>query len=254
MPRSDGRGNAAPWFVVLLVGAVVVALVLVLNLIPRLSDGQKLLDRARPAFAAQRVAGDRAGISMVSSIVDLADPIVRDTGGASAEVPKLVAFVSSKTGLPPAKVLAALQQGYPHTAALLSALPLSAVNAEIPGLVAFLAKALKTTPAGVVAALNASFPRLSQTINALPTVVNGWDDVPGTTGLTRFSGAPVKTVPDLRTYFSADVIPVLETQRANYASLDGTSKVNWIAPLVLIVGIVVILYGLLLVMLARRRP
>ena len=254
MPKSAAKGNAAPWFVVLLVGVVVVALVLVLNLIPRLSNGQKVLDRARPAFAADRVAGDRAGINMVSSIVDLADPIVNDAGGGAAEVPKLVAFVSTKTGLPPAAVLAALQKNFPHTAALLAALPLSAVNTEIPKLVAFLASALKMPSAAVVAALNGSFPRLSQTINALPTVVNGWDAVPGTTALTRFNGTPVRTVPDLRTYFSADVIPVLETQRANFQSLDGTSKINWIAPLVLIVGIVVILYGLLLVMLARRRP
>jgi hypothetical protein len=74
--------------VVLLVGAAVVALVVILNLIPRLSDGQKVLDHARPAFSPARVTGDRAAINMVSSIVDLADPIVNDQGGAAAEVPK----------------------------------------------------------------------------------------------------------------------------------------------------------------------
>jgi hypothetical protein len=236
---------------VLLVGVVVVALVLILNLIPRLSNGQKLLDHARPAFSPARVAGDRAGINMVSSIVDLADPIVNVQGGAAAEVPKLVAFVSAKTGLTPAAVVSALQKGFPHTAALLQALPLSAVNTEIPGLVAFLAKALKTTPAGVLAALNTNFPHLSQTINALPAVVNGWDSIPGTTGLTRFNGTPVKTVPDLRTYFSADVIPVLETQRANFATLDGTSKINWIPLVVLAIGIVAILFAIAMILRAR---
>ena len=230
--------------VVVVVGIVVVGLVLVLNLIPRLNNGQKVLDHARPGLSAARVSGDRAGINMVSSIVDLADPIVTPAGGAAGEVPKLIAFVSSRSGLPPAAVVAALQKNFPHTLALLQAIPLAAVNAEIPKLVAFLATALKTTPANVVAALNASFPRLSQSINALPKVVGGWDNVPGTANLTRFNGTPVKRVPDVRTYFSADVIPVLETQRANFATLDGTSKINWIAPLVLIVGIVVILYGL----------
>jgi hypothetical protein len=174
------------------------------------------LDGAKPAFAAQRVAGDRAGINMVSSIVDLADPIVRGNGGAAAEVPKLVAFVSSKTGLSPAQVLAALQKNFPHTTAFLQTLPLSAVNREIPGLVAFLVTALKTSPAGVIQALNTSFPRLSQSINALPKVVNGWNHVPGTADLTRFDGTtPVRSVPDVRTYFSSDVVPVLEKQRSN---------------------------------------
>jgi len=65
-------------------GVVVVVLVLGLKLIPRLSDGQKLLDGLRPANAAPRVAGDRAGINIVSNIVDLSDPIVRPTGGAAA--------------------------------------------------------------------------------------------------------------------------------------------------------------------------
>jgi hypothetical protein len=254
MPKkSDGRGSAAPWFVVLLVGAAVVALVLILHLIPRLSDGQKVLDHARPAFSPARVTGDRAAINMVSSIVDLADPIVNDQGGAAAEVPKLVAFVSAKTGLPPAAVLAALQKSFPHTTALLQALPLSAVNTEIPGLVTFLANNLKTTPDGVLAALNTNFPHLSQTIKALPLVVGGWDNIPGTANLTRFNGTPVRTVPDARTYFSADVIPVLETQRTNFTTLDGTSKINWIPLVVLIVGIIVILYGFLLVGLTRRR-
>jgi hypothetical protein len=46
---------------------------------------------------------------------------------------------------------------------------------------------------------------------------------------------------------------VRETQRAHFATLDGTSKINWIPWVVLIVGIVVILYGLILVGLARRR-
>jgi len=57
-----------------------------------------------------------------------------------------VAFVSKKTGLSQAAVLAALKKNFPHTTALLEAIPLSSVASEIPGLVAFLAKTLHATP------------------------------------------------------------------------------------------------------------
>jgi hypothetical protein len=77
--------------------------------------------------------------------------------------------------------------------------------------------------------------------------------VPGTAGFTRFNGAPISTVPEVRTYFSSDLIPVLETQRGHYDHLVSTSKINFIGPLVLIVGIIVIIYGLLMLMLAWRR-
>jgi hypothetical protein len=59
-------------------------------------------------------------------------------------------------------------------------------------------------------------------------------------------------VPDVRTYFASDAIPVLETQRGNYDNLVSTSNIDFIGPLVLIVGIIVILYGLLMVILAWR--
>ena len=90
--------SAGAW-VVVGVGVGVVALVLVLSLVPRVSNGQKLLDALRPANTAARVQGDRAGITMVSAIVDTEDPIMTPQGGAAAEVPKLIAFVSQKTGL-----------------------------------------------------------------------------------------------------------------------------------------------------------
>ena len=64
-------------------------------------------------------------------------------GGAAAEVPKLIAFVSQKTGLSQAAVVAALQKNFPHTTALLETIPLSSVTAELPGLLAFLEKTLQ---------------------------------------------------------------------------------------------------------------
>ena len=173
-------------------------------------------------------------------------------GGAAAEVPKLIAFVSQQTGLSQAEVLAALQENFPHTTALLLAIPLSSVTEELPGLLAFLEKTLGVTEAELLEALGANFPGLAQSITALPAVTNGWNDVPNIGAATRFDGTPVKTVPDVRTYFSSDVIPVLETQRENYENLVSTSSIDFIGPLVLIVGLIVIIYGVLMVILAWR--
>jgi hypothetical protein len=248
--KSSNRSGVLQWVVVLVVGILVCTVVLGLNLIPRLNDGQKVLDAARPAFTPDRLAGTRAGIDTISANVDAADPIMTPQGGGAAEIPKLIAFVSDQTGLSQADVVGALQKNFPHTLALLQATPLSDVTAEIPGLLKFLEGALKVSEADLLAALQENFPRLTQAITNLPTVSNGWNNIQDIGGLTRFDGTPVKSVPDLRTYFSADVIPVLETQKGNFASLDGSSTVDWIAPLLLIVGIVVIL--LALIMIARN--
>jgi hypothetical protein len=238
--RGEAITTAA---VVPVVGVVVVGLVLALSLIPRTSNGQKLLAGLAPAFTAQRVAGDRAGVNYVGTIIKTEDPIMTPAGGAAAEVPKLIAFVSSKTGLTQAQVLAALQKNFPAVTDLLKALPLSAVGSEIPAIVKLLGP-------GVVKAV----PILSQTIVNTPPVTNGWNNVPGLTGSTTFSGKPIKTAPDVQNYFSSDVIPVLEDQQHNFAKLTSTSNIGFIGPVVLIIGIVVIIYGLLMVALAVGLP
>lgn len=250
--KSGSRSGVLQWVVVLVVGVLVVTVVLGLNLISRLNDGQKVLDAARPAFAPERVTGARAGIDIISKNVDMADPIGTSSGTGAAEVPKLIAFVSQQTGLSQAEVLAALQQNFPHTTALLQAIPLSAVSAEFPALFAFLEKTLNVSEAELLAALGTNFPRLTQSIVNLPTVTAGWDNIQNIGEATRFDGTQITTVPDLRTYFSADLIPILETQQSNFASLDGTSAVNWVAPLLLIVGLVVILFAALMIWLNLR--
>ena len=173
-------------------------------------------------------------------------------GAAVAEVPKLIAFVSQKTGLSQAAVVAALQKNFPHTTALLQTIPLSSVTAELPGLLAFLEKALNVSQAQLLGAMTTNFPALTKAITNLPPVTNGWYQIPGTTGFTRFDGTPVKSVPDVAAYFGSDVIPILETQMGNYHKLMETSTIDFIGPLVLIVGIIVIIYGLLMLFLARR--
>jgi hypothetical protein len=241
------------WLVVALVGVFVVAVVAGLALYPRLTAAQRVIDHGVPAFDQTRVAGDRAGITIISHAADTLTPIVTPQGGAAAEVPQLVAFVSKQTGLSQPAVLAALTKNFPHTTALLEAIPLSSVTSEIPGLVTFLATSLHMTPAQVLGALKANFPDLYQSITQLPYVTSGWYNVPGTANLTRFNGTPVHTVPQVRTYFSADVIPVLEDQRIHFEALAGDGGVSFLAPLLLTVGIVVIIFGVAMALFARKR-
>jgi hypothetical protein len=252
VPRTQrNKGAVLQWGVVAVVGVVVVAVVLGLRLIPRLNAGQHVLDGARPAFTAQRVAADRAGVNIVSQVVDMADPIVNEQGGAAAEVPTVVSYVAKARGVTEPQALAALTKEFPHTTALLHALPLDRVTAEEPTLIGFLAKTLKLSPAQVSAALQKNFPAINQAVMHLPTVTAGWEKIPNTDGLTRFDGTAVRNVPQLRDYFSSDVVSAVEHQQGNFRNLDRTSKVNWIAPLLLVVGFVVI--ALALVMVSRHR-
>jgi hypothetical protein len=241
------------WLVVALVGVFVVAVVAGLSLYPRLTAAQRVINHGVPVFDQTRVAGDRAGITIISHAADTLTPIVTPQGGAAAEVPQLVAFVSKQTGLSQPAVLAALTKNFPHTTALLEAIPLSSVTSEIPGLVTFLATSLHMTPAQVLGALKANFPDLYQSITQLPYVTSGWYNVPGTANLTTFNGTPVHTVPQVRTYFSADVIPVLEDQRTHFDALAGDGGVSFLAPLLLTVGIVVIIFGVAMALFARKR-
>lgn len=247
------NGTLLSWAVVTLVGVIVVAVVVGLQLFPRLTAAQNLIDGASPAFSQDRVAGDRAAINSVSTAVKALDPVVTPKGGAASEVPGLVAFVSQRTGLTQPQVLEALQTNSPHTTGLLQAIPLSSVTAELPGLMNFLATTLNMTPDQVLAALKTNFPHLAQAVTALPAVTNGWNDVPGTSKLTRFNGAPVHTVPEIRDYFSQDVIPVLETQQTHFQALASYGGVGWLPMLLLILGIVVILFGVGMMILASRQ-
>ncbi|HSV64370.1 MAG TPA: hypothetical protein VLJ59_00490 [Mycobacteriales bacterium] len=238
--------SALGWVLVTVVGILVVALVRALSLYPRLGGGQELLDGVRPAFDPDRVAGDKASVAFISTAVDTLDPVLTAQGGAAAEVPKLVAFVSTQTGLPQADVLALLQKEFPHTTGLLTALPLSAVSEEIPKLVAFLANTLKIGQSQVLSAIRTNFPNLYQAITTLPAVTGGWSSVPGIPRLTRFSGAQVISVKQLRDYFKDDVVPLVERQRANFETVDRTwPRLTVFPPLLVVVGVLVTVYGLI---------
>jgi hypothetical protein len=258
-PGSGAPALPAPygvttWLVVVLVGALVLGLVFGLSLFPRLDAGQRVINNLRPVFVPARVSGDQASIEMVSTIVKTLNPIMNPGGGASAEVPQLISFLSGKTGLSDAKVLATLETHFPAVAHLLLTLPLSSVTAEIPGLVSFLVTTLHATPAQVLAALRANFPALAQSIVNLPAVTNGWDNVPGTSSLTLFNGAPAHTVPQIQAYFADDVIPVVADNQSNFGPLATWFPPVWLIPVLLtVVGGVVILFGLVMMALSARR-
>lgn len=249
--------NAASraWLVVALVGAIVVVLVFALQLIPRLTGAQELIDAAEPALTDERVAGDRAGITAISKLVDTADPLVTAKGGGAKEVPALIALVAKEARLSTAQVLGVLKKEAPRTTALLQALPLSDVTKEGPGLQAFLTKTLKLTPEELQAALTENFPRLSQTLAAAAPVTTGWNDVPGTEKLTRFDGTgPVRSVPEVRDYFSEDLVAAVEANKDDFQKVADKGGVGYIPWLLLVVGGVVLLFGLLMAMRAKSSP
>lgn len=240
------NSNTASWFVVLVAGLVVLAVVIGLELFPRLSAGQDVLDGARPAFTEERVAGDRVGITMVDNIANLVDPIVDAEGGAAGEVVPLVELVAAVTGLEAGDVLAALEENFPHTFHLLLTLPLDEVSAEIPGLLNFVADNSDLADAdAVLAALAENTPHLAQAIVNLLVVTDGWRAVPGTEDLTRFDGSDVSSFPEVRDYFAGDVVPAVRAVAEDYRTLDTTPPpVDVFPPLLMIVGILVIAYGL----------
>jgi hypothetical protein len=255
------RARKAPpgklsWAAVVAVGLLIVGLVGALQYFPRLNAADRVVADLDPAFEPARVQGDRAGADMVHQTVLFGDPIATKRGGAAAEVPALLSFVSRRTSIKRADVLAALRRRAPRLTAVLQAIPLSAVAAEVPHLLTYLGKALKLDREELLAALNERTPRLAQSLLSVRPVAIRWNSIPGTEKLTRFDGeTPVRTMPVLDQYFAADVIPVLETQGENFHDLaDPWPPLPVFAPLLLGVGGLVLLYGLLMMRFATKRP
>ena len=248
------NSNSLAWFVVVVAGLVVLAVVWGLELSPRLDAGQRVLDGARPVFTEERVIGDRVGITMIDNVVDMLDPIVDAQGGAADEVIPLVELVSGATGLAPGDVLAAIEANFPHTYHLLLTLPLDQVSAEIPGLLTFVADNSDLADAGaVLAAIGENTPRLAQAITNLLVVTDNWRDVAGTSGVTLFDGVTsVDSVPEIRDFFVADVVTAIETVAPDFRDLDEPwPKVGLIATILTIIGVVVVVFGLLMLALTR---
>jgi hypothetical protein len=232
------------WLGVAAVGVVMLALVLGMRLLPRLSAGQEVVDAAKPAMTDRAVAGEVAGATLLSRYVDLAGPLVTAKGGAARELPSLVRTIRRRTGMSSRRARALLRREAPHTDALLRALPFSGVARERGRLTQMLSSTLNITPDDLQDQLARSFPRLYQTLSELPSVTGGWRDVPGIEGLTRFDGTAVETVPELRDYLRDDVIGTLAEEKDHFQALAGSGGIGYIPYLLLIVGIVAIAFGL----------
>jgi len=231
---------------VVAVGVVVVALVPGLQLVPRLSAGQRLVDAAKPAMTEEAVAGEVAATNVLAHYVDLADPLMTQKGGASDEVETLVTMIKRRTGVSARRARLYLRREAPRTEALLRAIPFTALARERGELTAFLSSTLNITPDQLQDELARSFPRIYQTLVELGRVTSGWRDVPGIEGLERFDGkTPVRTMPELRDYLDDDLVGTVEEQRDHFGALAGWGGIGYIPLVLLVAGIFAIGFGLL---------
>lgn len=249
-PRG-ARTLPIAWAGVTLVGVIVIILVVSWQLFPRLFAAQGLVDDLGPAFPVDRVIGDRGGIEMVSVATNVGDAMMRPDR-AEAEMPKLIDFIAQRTGRSNEDARALLRNDFPAINGFLTSLTLPEVSAELPKLVHYLSTALLITPDEVDHMLQTDFPKIWQVYVNLPKLTDGWFDIPGTEKLTMFDGTPVRTMPELRTYFSQDVVAPVERQQANFRPLGTRGGVWWLAPLLLALGIAVILFGTTMVVKTLR--
>ena len=93
--RDHPSGRVA-WGAVAVVGIAIIAIVGALQYFPRLSGAKTMIAAFEPAFERERVAGLRSGSDYLVRAVRFGDPIATRQGGAAAEVPRLVTFVSGR--------------------------------------------------------------------------------------------------------------------------------------------------------------
>ena len=247
-----GRNPVAiAWAGVTLVGVIVVILVVSWQLFPRLTAAQTMIEDLNPAFTIDRVTGDRGGIEMVSAATNAADAMMHPDG-AAGEYPKLIDFIAQRTGRSRDDAQALMKTDFPAINGFLASLPLPEVSAELPKLVHYLGTVLFLTPDAVDEMLQKDYPAIWQIYVNLPELTDGWDAIPGTENLTRFDGTPVRTMPQMRTYFSEELVAPVERQQGNFRPLGVRGGVGFLAPLLLVLGIVVIIFGTLMVILTWR--
>lgn len=242
---------ALAWAGVTVLGVIVVILVVSWQLFPRLTAAQSLIDGLNPAFSADRVNGDRGAIGIVSAATNTGDAAMHPSG-AAAEVPKLIDYIAAQTSCSRNDVLVMLQNDYPHLNGFLTSMPLTDVGNEIPNLVHYLGTVLLMTPDQVEHLLATDYPKIHQVTVNLPKMTAGWDAISGTEKLTRFDGTPVHSMPQLRDYLSDQVVTPVEHQQANFRGLGTRGGVGFLAPLLLVLGIVVIIFGTTMAVAARH--
>jgi hypothetical protein len=203
-----------------------------------------VLDDGRHLFSDNLVVAHRNASDAVTLTVGGLDPIVTDQGGAAAEVPQLIAFVSQETGLSEAEVLEVLQENFPHTTALLLAIPLEDVSAELPLLIDFLAETLGLSTEQVSEALETNFPGLATSITALPTITGEWYTLE--TGLTDVDDQPIPGVPGIAEYLDTRIVDVTERQRSNFQDLDALVNLNALSWILAVTGVIVVVFASLM--------
>jgi hypothetical protein len=234
------------WLAVAVVGLLVVAIVVGLALIPRLTAGQQVIDAAKPAMTDTAVKGEVAATKLVARYVDLADPLMTRRGDAEGETATLVRLVTRKTKLSNRRARALLRREAPHVEALLRALPFSGIASERPRLTRLLSQTLNLPAEDLQDEIARTFPRLYQTLSELPSVSGGWYDIPGVETMTRFDGkTAVRTMPALRDYLRDDLVTTVAGQQDHFEYLAGWGGIGYIPYLVLIAGIVLFAFGLL---------
>ncbi|NOX28789.1 MAG: hypothetical protein GXP35_01860, partial [Actinobacteria bacterium] len=136
-------------------------------------------------------------------------------------------------------------------------LPLEDVTAEVPGLLDFVAVNSELADgAAVLAALSENTPNIAQAIVNLGVVTDNWrnvDGVDGMDGVTRFDGSTsVQSVPEIRDFFAADVVPAIGATANDFRGLDEPwPKLTLIPVILTVLGIVVILVGVVMMGLTR---
>jgi hypothetical protein len=255
MKRLVSTAASRAWLAVAVIGIVVVAVAIGLQLIPRLTAGQQVIDAAKPALTDEAVKGEVAATKLVARYVDLADPLVTRKGGASGEVERLVRLVARRGRISTARARALLRREAPHTEALLRALPLSGIASERARLTRFLASTLNISEEALQDEIAGSFPRLYQTLAELPSLTSGWYDVPGIEDMTRFDGEKaVKSVPDVRDYLRDDLVASVAQEKEHFQYLAGWGGIGYIPYLLLVIGIVAFGFGLLQARRAANHP
>lgn len=233
------------WMGVATVGLVVVALVVGLQLIPRLSAGQDVVDAAKPALSDGAVAGEVAGANLLSEVVDLVDPLMTRRGRSREELGRLVTMIKRESGVSAARARAVLRREAPRTEALLRAVPFSGIASERRRLTSYLATTLNLAPEDLEDELARGFPRTYQMLAELPGVTSGWYDVPGAEALTRFDGKPARSMTEVRDYLRDDVVGTVAEEQDRFEALAGSGGVGYIPWLLLVLGAGLAVFGLL---------
>jgi hypothetical protein len=243
------------WSLVVASGVFIIVLVLALQYFPRFNGAQQITTDFKPVFTQERVRAAANGADSLHEAIAFGDPIMTAAGGAAAEVPRLYRFIAQRTGRSTDAVRGALRKRAPHTSALLNALPLTAVADELPDLTRYLRRALRPGRGDLDATLRKRTPALAQVLAALSPATAQWDAIPSTAGMTRFDElTPVRTVAQLDEYLRQDLIRALVSEREDFQTFATKwPPVDTFAPLMLILGLTVMLYGGLMMQFVSRR-